>query len=364
MTLIDALFVGPDTAVRDVIRHIDQNAKGIALVVDDTRRLLGTVTDGDIRRAILRGVDLAAPARVLLEARRSGAGPLTVPEGTCDADLLHLMNERTVRHIPIVDDHGRVVNLALLSDLAREFELPLRAVVMAGGYGRRLRPLTERVPKAMLPIGDRPLLELIVRQLSNAGVRRMNIATHYKGDQIARHFGDGTGFGFDIQYLEEEQPLGTAGALALLPACDEPLLVVNGDVLTDVDFRAMLHFHLDCSADMTVGVRQYEIRVPYGVVETNDVKVVGISEKPTIRHFINAGIYLLNHDVCRFIPTGERFDMPDLIKVLIENGQTVVSFLVREYWADVGTVEDYDRVISEKRLLVAPGPESHSRARE
>src|ERR1044072_3325114 len=170
----------------------------------------------------------------------------------------------------------------------------MRAVIMAGGYGTRLLPLTDQIPKPMLPVGDRPLLEIIVDQLKEAGIRQVNVATHYKSEAISDHFKNGEDFGVDIRYVKEDQPLGTAGALSLLEESDEPLLVINGDILTRVDFHAMLNFHREHAADLTVAVRQYEFRVPYGVIDTDGVAVTGISEKPMVRQFINAGIYLLN----------------------------------------------------------------------
>lgn len=347
MVELARLLVGTESSIREVMVCIDGNAQGIALVVDSEHRLLGTVTDGDIRRAILANVDLDLPVQTLLERRAPAIHPipLTAQVGTPDADLLRMMSEYNLRHIPLVDEDTRVIDVALLSKLVREYELPLTAVVMAGGYGSRLRPVTGELPKPMVPIGDRPLLELILKQLRKAGIRYVNLTTHYKGDVIARHFGDGRSFGLEIRYVEEDQPLGTAGALGLLETSNDPLLVINGDILTRVDFHAMLDFHRQHGADMTVAVHQHEIRLPYGLVEIEGTKVIGISEKPVLRHFINAGIYLLNPGMCRFIPTGHSYDMTDLISRLIAEGCRVVSFPVREYWLDIGQTGDYQKAL-------------------
>ena len=324
---------------------IDRSARGIALVLDGRQHLLGTVTDGDIRRAILAGLDLDLSISELLQQRQPAfaSGAITAPLGTDDTTLLHMMTETSVRHIPLVDDDGAVRDVAFLSELVKEYELPLRAVVMAGGYGSRLRPLTEEVPKPMLPVGDKPLLQHIVEQLKQAGIRQVNVATHYKGDVIAEHFKNGEAFGVDIRYVKEDQPLGTAGALSLIEEHDEPLLVMNGDILTRVDFRALLTFHREHKADLTVGVRQYEFRVPYGVIDADGVNVKGISEKPVVRQFINAGIYLLNPQVRRLIPNGQPYDIPELIERLINENGTVVCFPIREYWLDIGKVDQYDQ---------------------
>ncbi len=343
---IDSLLVKPNTPIRDVMACIDRNAKGIALVVDDNGHLIATVTDGDVRRAILAGLDLDLSAQKLLEQKAASpdSAPITVRAGTPMSEILHLMSEHTLRQIPVVDDDGRLIDLALLGDVVKEYELPLmRAVIMAGGYGTRLQPLTDQIPKPMLPVGDRPLLEIIVNQLRGAGIRQVNLATHYKSEAISDHFKNGEDFGVDIRYVREDQPLGTAGALSLLEESDDPLLVINGDILTRVDFRAMLDFHREHQSELTIGVREYEIRVPYGVIETDGVAVRGISEKPVVRQFINAGIYLLNPGVRKLIPNGQRYDIPELIQLLIDHNRAVVCFPIREYWLDIGKLDDYNQ---------------------
>jgi len=214
---------------------------------------------------------------------------------------------------------------------------------MAGGYGRRLLPLTESTPKPMLPIGDQPLMELMIGQLRDAGIRRVNVTTHFEPEKIRDHFGDGARFGVDMNYVSEERPLGTAGALRLIEPGGEPMLIINGDILTKVDIRAMLDFHNDHKADLTVGVREYDFQVPYGVVETAETRVVRVNEKPVYRFFVNAGIYLLQPALEEFIPSSERFDMTDLIEQLVAAGRTVVSFPIMEYWLDIGRLADYER---------------------
>lgn len=338
------LIVSRAHSVRQVMESIDRSAKGIALVLDTEARLVGTVTDGDIRRAILAGINLDLPVTELLALRKSQfSSPVTAAIGTDDPTLLHMMTETGVRHIPLLDSEGRVVDVAFLSDLVTEYELPLRAVVMAGGFGTRLSPLTDDLPKPMLPVGAKPLLELIVEQLRVAGIRQVNVATHYRGEMISDHFKDGQDFGVEIRYVKEDQPLGTAGALSLLEESDEPLIVMNGDILTRIDFRAMLNFHREHKAELTVGVRQYEFRVPYGVVTTDGVDVIRISEKPVVQQFINAGIYLLNPSVCRLIPNGRPYDIPELIERLLQEQRCVVCFPIREYWLDIGKADQYDQ---------------------
>jgi dTDP-glucose pyrophosphorylase len=341
--------IGPDASIRDAMGCIDRNAKGIALVIDEKDGLLATVTDGDIRRAILDRVDPAESVRLLIE-RRAGEPflePLTALAGTATADLLRLMTEHKLRHVPLVDVIGHVVDLAILEDLVREYELPLTAVVMAGGFGTRLQALTATTPKPMLPLAGRPLLEHIIEQLRACGIRRVNVTTHYRPEVISGHFGDGSGFGVEIDYVNEEEPLGTAGAISLLEHSDEPLLVMNGDILTRVDFRAMLEFHHEQQALMTIAVREEEFQLPFGVVRATGELVHAIEEKPVLREFVNAGIYLLDPEVRRHVPSNRSFDMPELVELLIADGGRVVSFPVHEYWLDIGHAPSYERAQSD-----------------
>jgi dTDP-glucose pyrophosphorylase len=324
--------------------RIDRNQCGIVLVVDDDGRLVGTLTDGDLRRAILAGALLDHSVGSVLESKTGPyARSTTAPVGTEPAELLRLMQDRTLRQLPLVDEAGRVVDLALLEDFTPSEVLPLQAVIMAGGFGTRLHPLTDSLPKVMLPVGGQPLMERTIEQLRQAGIARVNVTTHYRTDAIRSHFGDGGEFGVDIRYVDEDRPLGTAGAISLLEQGDEPLLVINGDILTRVDFRAMLDYHRQHQAELTVGVRHYEIAVPYGVVESAGSRVERIREKPVLGFFVNAGIYLLEPSVAPGIPRGERFDMTDLIERLLAEERTVVSFPITEYWLDIGQPEDYER---------------------
>ena len=348
---LSAVCVTPSSSIRETIACIDRNRRGIALVIDDEGRLLDTMTDGDVRRAMLTGVGLETTVSEL-RGRRANSPypePVTAPVGTTRSSLLRLMRVRGLRQIPLLDKGGCVVGLVTLSDLVADTTLPVQAVIMAGGYGSRLRPLTRDLPKSMLPIGDQPLLGWILHQLCQGGIRDVTFMLHYKGDIIADYFGNGHGFGINIRYIRENQPMGTAGALGLLEVSDVPLLVINGDILTQVDFRAMLDFHQEYEAEMTVAVREHEVGVPYGVVETDNVRVTSISEKPVVTRFINAGIYLLNPVVCRRIPSGQAYDMPDLIKRVIADGRRVVAFPVREYWMDIGTLRSYGQAQHDAR---------------
>lgn len=330
--------------IRDVIEVIDRSGRvSVALLVDDQEHLVATITDGDLRRALLAGLRLDAPVETMLplKATLPNPEPVTAPVGIDLASALVLMQARRVRQLPLVDPDFHVVDVILLSDLIAQPPESLRAVIMAGGFGTRLRPLTDDLPKPMLPIGGRPLIERIVGQLKESGIDHIVVTTHYKPQAIIDHFGDGTDFGVTMTYVQEDEPLGTGGALGLIPRIAEPLLVINGDILTQVDFRALLNFHREYGADLTVGVRRYTFNVPYGVVETTGARVTRIDEKPEMSFFVNAGIYLLEPGISDFVPAAVSLNMTDLIQKVIDAGRVVVSFPVLEYWMDVGRTEDY-----------------------
>jgi dTDP-glucose pyrophosphorylase len=356
MQQLDKILATEESSLRAAMVCIDRGAKGIALVVDEHRRLIATLTDGDLRRAVLAGLNLDLPVATLLEKIRSQGkqGPITLPINSTKEAIIGEMKARAIRQIPLVDEQGRVIELAVLDELVGEPTAPVHAVVMAGGYGKRMMPLTADTPKPMLRVGDRPLIERLVQQLKQAGVSRVNISTHYKAEQISAHLGNGEAFGIEVGYVSEDHPLGTAGGLSLISG-DNPLLVINGDILTALDFRALLNFHFEHGAEMTVAVREYGFDVPYGVVETDGVKVTGITEKPRVKLFVNAGIYLVSSSARDLIPSGQSFDMPQLIDVLVKKGGKVISFPVWEYWLDIGRHEDYERAQKDVQQMGVAG---------
>jgi len=341
------VLISPQISISEAVPILDRAGMGILLLCEDDRRLVGVLTDGDIRRAILRGVSFEKPCISI-----AGRNPVVAPQPVSPSEALHFMDHSrdfVVNHLPVVDAEGRVVDLLLRRDLVTQEQLALSAVIMAGGAGTRLRPLTEDIPKPMLLVGSRPLMELIIKQLRQAGIRRVNITTRYRPEKIIEHFGDGQSFGVEIDYVTEDRPLGTAGALGLMQAPDEPLLVINGDILTRVDFRAMLAYHREHGADLTVAVRQYDLQIPYGVLECEGLHVCQVREKPSFRFLVNAGIYLLEPSVHCYIPNGQRFDMTDLIQRLLEDGRPVVSFPIVEYWLDIGQHVDYEQAQEDVR---------------
>jgi dTDP-glucose pyrophosphorylase/CBS domain-containing protein len=335
---LDSAVISPTASIAEAIAVLDRAGTGALVLCTQDRILRGLLTDGDIRRAILQGKPTDAACDTI--ATRM---PMVAPRFTSSSEALDLMNQHDINHLPVVDAEHRVVEFLLRRDLVPDLRLELSAVIMAGGYGKRLLPLTESVPKPMLPVGDRPLLELIIQQLRRSGIRDVDLTTHYLPESIVNHFGDGVGFGVRLNYLKEDHPMGTAGGLRQMKRPSGPFLVMNGDILTGVPFQEMLTYHRKHRAMLTVGVRKYDMQVPFGVVECEGVRITKLKEKPSLSFFINAGTYLLEPSAWDYIPEGRPFDMTDLIQTLIDAQQTVASFPIMEYWLDVGRHEDYQK---------------------
>jgi dTDP-glucose pyrophosphorylase/CBS domain-containing protein len=346
------ILIHPDATIREAIGALERGALGIALVVDDESRLIGTVTDGDVRRAILRDVPLAGNVSELL-IRPEGSPytkPITAPYGAPDDELLALMHIKSVHQIPLLNPEGHVMGLALMSALTQRKDLGMPAVVMAGGFGTRLYPLTAKTPKPMLPVGEKPILERLIEGLARHGIRDIWLTTHYHAEQIQAHFGDGGKWGVEIHYIHEETPLGTAGALSLLPRrFTTPFLLMNGDLLTRLNYRSLHQFHADVGAVMTVGIKEYDIHVPFGVVDIENGVVRNLSEKPINQFFINAGIYVLDPELLDYVPCKRRFNITELVQLLVAEGKRVASFPIREYWLDVGQMPDYEQAQEDVR---------------
>jgi len=338
-----SLLVRSDQTAREAMTKIGEGSLGITLLVDEAGLFIATITDGDVRRAILRGVSIDGPVMDIVQVGRVFGPSVTATVDTSTEECLRIMQEAQIKHLPILSLDGLVVDLVTGADTqADEMEM-VDAVIMAGGFGTRLRPLTVDTPKPMLQIDGQPLMERTVHNLRDAGIHNISVTTHYKPEKIVEHFGTGSRFGVSISYLAEETPLGTAGALAMVEDTNKPLLVLNGDILTMVDFRSLIKFHREQGADLTIGVRQYDVQVPYGVVQANEDRVTSLQEKPKLEFLVNAGVYLVEPKALAQIPTGERFDMTELINKLLDKGQTVVSFPIVEYWLDIGRLDDFNR---------------------
>lgn len=326
---------------------LDRSGLQIVLVVDSVDHLLGTVTDGDIRRGLLR--DLSQSAAVEEVMNRT---PLTAPADLSRQELIETLRRHELHHMPIVDAAGRVVGLQAETELYEGAERDNWVILMAGGLGQRLRPLTDDVPKPLLAVGDRPLLEIIIDGFVRQGFRRFFVSVNYRAEMVKSHFGDGSRIGCDIRYLEEVEPLGTAGAIGLLTETpDKPFIVMNGDLLTTINFDNLLGFHEGHKADLTVGVRRYTHQIPYGVTNVQDHRILDVVEKPVHECFISAGVYVLSPGLLKQLQPPRRVDMPDLVREMIASAGQVSAFPITEYWIDIGRIEDLERAREEFNTL-------------
>lgn len=332
-------LISPDMPILEALRIIDSGAMQIVLVVDENRKLLGTVTDGDIRRGILRGISLDTPVKEVMNQK-----PTTVYYYETRDKILAMMKNKAIHQIPVIDDAGRVVHIEVLNKLLQSARRNNWVVIMAGGLGQRLKPLTDDCPKPMLKVGDKPILETIIQNFIEYGFYQFYIAVNYKAEMIETYFGDGSKWGVNIAYLREKERLGTVGALKLLPAEPvEPVIVMNGDLMTKVNFGYLLDFHHQHHSQATMCVREYQVQVPYGVVQIDNYRLTGIVEKPVQNYFVSAGVYVLDPQTFQYIPSNQYFDMPSLFDKVIRDRRETAVFPVREYWVDIGRMGDFEK---------------------
>jgi dTDP-glucose pyrophosphorylase len=340
-------LVASTSTIEVAINAISDSGMRIALIVDQEKKLCGTITDGDVRRALLRHFNMNTIVTEIMNSE-----PIFAYSTDNHDTLLSMMKSRDILHVPIVDNMDRVVGLETLQHLVKNVKYDNPIFLMAGGFGTRLRPLTKDMPKPLLNVGNRPILETILIQFIDAGFHNFFISTHYKAEMIREHFGDGSNWGINIQYVHESEPLGTAGALGLLPLRSPglPILIMNGDLLTKVNFEHLLDFHNQQGGLATMCVREYDFQVPYGVVTIDNQYINTIKEKPTHKFFVNAGIYVLELDLLDEMNGAAYLDMPNLLEAHIEKGDQINAFPIHEYWLDIGRIEEYERANQEINL--------------
>ncbi|WP_164668018.1 nucleotidyltransferase family protein [Virgibacillus doumboii] len=339
MTAWKKILVSPFTSIIKTMEVVDQTALQFAVVVDREGKLLGTVTDGDIRRGILNGLPLESSIQKVMNSNPvyeySGKNPYYYNE---------ILERRNLQQLPIVDKNKRVCQIFFSNDLHKVKQKDNVVVLMAGGLGTRLRPLTNDTPKPMLNVGNKPILEQIIESFKSFGFSRFILTVNYKKEKIKDYFQDGSFLGVNISYIDENKRLGTAGALSLLnEQPDRPFFVMNGDLLTKINFEQLLDFHNENNSIATMCVREHEYQIPYGVIETDNHKLLSIEEKPVQSNFVNAGIYVLNPEVLEYVPKNCFYDMPDLFNQLMVNNKEVSAFPLREYWMDIGQIDDYEK---------------------
>ncbi len=326
----------PDSSIQEAIQNLDEIAIKIVLVVSEGGRLEGTISDGDIRRGLLRGLNLGSPISEIVHRNA-----LVVPPGLGRDTVMQLMTANKIQQIPIVDERQHVVGLHLWDEVTTPAARPNTMVIMAGGKGTRLMPHTENCPKPLVPLAGKPMLEHIIDRAKAEGFSHFVLAIHYLGHMIEDYFGNGEKFDVRIEYLRESTPLGTAGALGLLdPRPEEPFVVTNGDVITDIRYGELLDFHRRYAAAATMAVRLHEWQHPFGVVQTDGIDIVGFEEKPVARTHINAGVYALGPAALDSLVPGAPCDMPALFERLHGKEMRTVAYPMHEPWLDVGRPDD------------------------
>lgn len=343
MNNFSKFLIKSNQSIREAIGIIDKGAAQIALVIDEAGRLLGTVTDGDIRRGLIQGMTLESPVkRIMYRDFRA------LPQDATASQALAMMKKEQLHQIPVLDENGAIIKLYLLKELLQPRHKQNRVILMAGGQGKRLRPLTENCPKPMLQIGGKPMLEIILERCIEAGFRHFSISVNYLKHQIIDYFDRGTRWDIEIEYLEEDRPLGTAGALSLIPTRPtSPILVLNSDVLTRIDLDGLLRFHEEQKAVATLCLREHETQIPYGVVHTDSKRVKAFEEKPILTHYVNAGLYVLEPQVMDLLEPDQYCDMPDLLERVLNKNQLIAAFPIHEYWLDVGHPETFSQAKGE-----------------
>lgn len=337
------VLLAPGATIRQALNIIDSGSMKIALVADENERLLGTLTDGDIRRAILRGGGLDDGIEGVYSCT-----PTTCGVNDPKEKILQLAVSHKLYQIPVLDADGRIVGIVEVDELLQPAHRSNKVVIMAGGLGARLSPLTDSTPKPMLHVGNKPILETIIENFAKYGYTDIILSVSYKSHVIEDYFGDGSKFGVNIEFVHESKRMGTAGALGLVrERLMEPFFVMNGDLLTNVNFDHLHDYHVSHDAAATMAVREYDFQVPYGVVNVQNGYIASIEEKPVHKFFVSAGIYMLSPQALEHVPVDEFYDMPSLFEALIANQQAAVSFPIREYWLDIGRISDFERANNE-----------------
>ena len=334
---LNKYIVSTTTTIFEALQLVDQNAKQMAVLVDNDRNIIGVITDGDIRRAILKGVPLNSS--VIDVVNRT---PLIAFESESGRALISKMQDRAVSFIPLIDKANKLTDIVFLSELLNVSRKHNSIIIMAGGKGTRLGELTKNCPKPMLKIGSKPILETIITHLSLFGFHDFHISVNYLKEQIMDYFEDGEKMGVKISYLHEKKPLGTAGALANFgPQNPEPVVVMNGDIYTDMDFSALIDIHKSNNAAATVCLRKYDCQIPYGVVRTNNRQITTIEEKPVLSYFVNAGIYTFDPMILKMIPKNTYYPMTKFLEKLLKNDKAVYSHEIEGIWIDIGRHDDF-----------------------
>jgi dTDP-glucose pyrophosphorylase/predicted transcriptional regulator len=336
------ISIGPGDVIIKGLELLNASGSQFIVVVNEANQLLGSVTDGDIRRGLLKGIQLQNELRAIMNSK-----PFTLPAHSTKQNIFQLMKEKQIHHLPLVNERNEIIEIVSLDELLKVEKKENHVVLMAGGLGSRLASLTTDCPKPMLKIGGKPILETIIETFKEHGFYKFIISVNYKSEIIEEYFKDGKHLDVEISYIKEKTRLGTAGALSLYETNGLPFVVMNGDLLTKVNFTDLINFHSKNNNIATMGLRQYEHQIPFGVVQIDQDKVVQIEEKPIRRYFVNGGIYVLNPEVVRSIPLNTFYDMPTFFEDLISKNNKIGAYPFFEYWLDIGRMDDFERAHNE-----------------
>lgn len=343
MISVENVKLSPNSTIKEALQVINKGAMQIAFVVDKNDKLIGTLTDGDIRRALLSGAELNSCIENIFYKN-----PTFAKIGDSKDKILKLALSKQLYQIPILDDNLKLIGVKKIEELVKPKNKPNKVILMVGGLGTRLRPLTDKIPKPMLKVGSKPILQIIIERFVKQGYTDITLCTGYKSEIIENFFQNGDEFGAKIYYVKENKRLGTAGALGLIENLPkEPFFVMNGDILTEISFDAMLESHIQKNAVATIGAREFEYQVPYGVIDEQNDIVASIIEKPIKKCFVSAGIYVLNPQCLNEIQKDIYIDMPNLFMDLIDKKLKVAQFKIDGYWIDIGRHEEYERANEE-----------------
>ncbi len=343
MKSIQKIKLSKSASIKEALKVIGDGAMKIVLVVDKSDKLLGTLTDGDIRRGLLNGLDLKSSIESIIFKTP------TVAKNTDTKEMiLKLALSKKLHQIPIVNESGKVIGIEEINELVKPNTKTNKVILMVGGLGKRLGSLTKDTPKPMLKVGNKSILETIVESFSSYGYTNIVMCLNYKSHVIKDYFGNGSKFGVNIDYVTEEKRMGTAGALSLLKEKpEEPFFVMNGDLLTNVNFESIHEFYSSNNADALMCVREYESQVPYGVINMKNTKITSIDEKPMQKFFVNAGIYMLDPNILEHIPKNQFYNMTTLFEKIIEKNKNAISFPIQGYWLDIGRFEEFEKANEE-----------------
>lgn len=339
MGIVENHTIGESHSVRDALIKLDRLASdAILFVVDDQNKLLGSLTDGDLRRGFIKGLGFE---NQLLDFIQSS--PKFILEKEYNLDALELLKANNFKVVPIINEQGIIVDV--LNFRTRSTLIPADAVLMAGGEGKRLRPLTEETPKPLLKVGEKPIVEYNIDRLQKVGVKNINLSINYLGDQLVDYFGDGADRGLNIKYVREDKPLGTIGSILLVEDFGhDDIIVMNSDLLTNIDYADFFKTFKDTESDMAVAATSYHVDVPYAVLEVDDHNSVkSLKEKPRYTYYSNAGIYIMKRDLLKMIPSGQFFDITDLMDRVIEMNLKLITYPINGYWLDIGKHEDFKK---------------------